>query len=68
MASNFFFVTRNVLATKFGDVGDMGEAGNGQFGGDKIEDLWLFQRFFLKKMPPTIGEDERSHFLSLFYK
>eukprot|EP00913_Durusdinium_trenchii_P019878 g18685.t1 len=25
MASNFFFVTRNVLATKFGDVGDMGE-------------------------------------------
>lgn len=26
MASNFFFVTRNVLATKFGDVGDMGEA------------------------------------------
>ncbi|CAJ1436546.1 unnamed protein product, partial [Effrenium voratum] len=24
MASNFFFVTRNVLATKFGDVGDMG--------------------------------------------
>ena len=28
MASNFFFVTRNVLATKFGDVGDMGEAIN----------------------------------------
>ena len=27
MASNFFFVTRNVLATKFGSVGDMGEAG-----------------------------------------
>ena len=27
MASNFFFVTRNVLATKFGDVGDMGTAG-----------------------------------------
>eukprot|EP00930_Biecheleria_cincta_P005458 TRINITY_DN10638_c0_g1_i1.p1 TRINITY_DN10638_c0_g1~~TRINITY_DN10638_c0_g1_i1.p1 ORF type:complete len:458 (+),score=96.32 TRINITY_DN10638_c0_g1_i1:79-1374(+) len=25
MASNFFFVTRNVLATKFGSTGDMGE-------------------------------------------
>lgn len=25
MASNFFFVTRNVLATKFGSVGEMGE-------------------------------------------
>lgn len=68
MASNFFFVTRNVLATKFGDVGDMGEAGNGQFGGDQIEDLWRFQRFLKRKSPPTIGEDERSHFWSLLYK
>ena len=35
MASNFFFVTRNVLATKFGDVGDMGEARKGRMGGGR---------------------------------